>query len=237
MGQQSKVIRVPFGLVEVDKKTKHALAVYIVVACKAAYAVHDKMTTKLSLLDIIYTIGLTPKAGKGRVNDQIAIAVKTLRDLGYFEDAPDFIERGRLDMKRKYRYKVVVPTEIGSYVTITSNDIYKVAQATRDSEKKLTFSYDVALRVLFTIKWKVIKNKSRSTMLSREKISEIAGVSVGAVTAITNVLASNDVMVIKKWLHWNGDKHAIAVYANCYDKKSWEHINESIKHYESHIGT
>lgn len=231
------MILVPFSLIEIDRETRHALAVYLAIACKANYAVHDKMTTKLSLLDIIYTIGLTPKAGKGRVNDQVAVAVKTLKDLGYFEDAPDFVERGRLDMKGKYRYKVVKPKGAGTYATITPADIYSVAQITRNGD--VSFSYDALLRVLFAIKWQIEKDELGAALVTREKIKELTGVSVRAVTSITNEL--DDRLIIKKELYktsedgmWNN----MAFYTNYYDNADAAdaRIKKAISNYKERIG-
>lgn len=247
MQEEDRLIHVPVGLALYKGNERQILPVYIAVACSANHAVNNKMVTKLSLRDIIYIIGLTPKAGKGRVNDQVAVAVKALKDLGYFKDAPDYFKIGRLNTKTKYRYEVVKPMEAMTYMTIAPSDIYNLGGVIRgkyimganNKKRRIKFSYDTLLHVLFAIRWRILHSESGVIFVSRKTLCEDTGVSPRTISEITNVLHKQKI-IMKKLYDTSetiicGDeskveKRQIAFYADYYDGSEAKIINEYEKY-------
>lgn len=244
-------IRVPIDLVFYDGNEKHLLSVYLAVACSANHAVHGKMVTKLSLRDIIYTMGLKPKRGKGGINEQVAIAVNKLRDLGCFKDAPDYFEHDYIGTKAKYRYEVAKPKEAKTYVTITTLEVFNAAQIVRnkDSEDEsgnklhVTFSYETLLRAMLLMKWKILRSKTGAIHVTRETLQELIDVSPYTITNITNAL--DKAKIIKKTLYTtrepisHGDeveykRHDVAFYTNYYGDVNGK-INKEFERYEKYL--
>lgn len=246
---KDQLIHMPVSLSLCDCKVKQLLPVYLAVACSANHAVNNKMVTKLSLRDIIYTIGLKPRSGSGNINEQVAVAVKTLSELGYFSDAPDYFKGERLNTKTKYRYEVVKPMEAMTYMTIAPSDIYNLGGVIRGKyivyangkKRRIKFSYDTLLHVLFAIKWRILHSKSGVIFVSRKTLQEDTGVSPRTISEITNVLHKQKI-IMKKLYDTSktticGDdsiveKRQIAFYADYYDGSEAKIINEYEKYEE-----
>lgn len=108
MSAKDGVIRVPYSLVSRNCDVKRIVTVYMAIA---SYAGKSRRAV-LSLRDIIYTLGLKPKSGRGRINEQVAMAVNALRDLGFLEQAPEYTVGSKIVASRKYGF-LLAPVSTG----------------------------------------------------------------------------------------------------------------------------
>lgn len=250
---KDRLIHVPKELILYDGEEKQLLPVYLAVACKANYSSNHKRVVKLSLRDIIYTMGLEPRRGKGNINEQVAIAANQLRELGCFKDAPDYFEHDYIDTKTKYRYEVVKPKKAKTYVTITPFEVLAVANIARNKSKyddngnrrRITFSYETMVRVLLTLRLKILDSKNNILLISREKLYELTGVTPQTITNITTELDKAGIIRKRVFdLHRDKtcedgsvkrEKWQVAFYSNYYNVEA-KAVYDAFKEYKDYIG-
>ena len=250
---KDRLIHVPKELILYEGKEKQLLPVYLAVACRANYSSNHKRIVKLSLRDIIYNIGFTPKSGKGKINEQVAVAVNKLRELGCFKDAPDYFEHDYIGTKTKYRYEVVKPKKAKTYATITPFEVLTVATIARNKSKyddsgnkrRITFSYETMLRVLLVLRLKILDSKNNILLISREKLYELTGVTPQTITNITTALDKAGI-IRKRVFDLYRDKASedgtakrekwqVAFYSNYYNVEA-QTVYEAFKEYKDYIG-
>lgn len=249
---KDRLVHVPKELILYDGEEKQLLPVYLAVSCKANYSSNHKRVVKLSLRDIIHTLGLTPKSGKGKINEQVVVAINKLRELNCFKDAPDYFEHDYIDTKTKYRYEVVKPKKAKTYVTITPFDVFTVATIARNKSKydsngkkrRITFSYETMLRTLLIIRLKIFSTEDKVILLTRDKLHNLVGVSPQTITDITNQLDKAGI-IRKRVYNLSKEKVAsgeikkelwqIAFYSNYYNTTEKD-VYETFCNYKDHIG-
>lgn len=250
---RDRLIHVPVDLILYKGSEKRILSVFVAVVCKANYADNGKKITKLSLQDIIYTMGLTPKRGKGGINEQVAIAVSKLKELGFFKCAPDYLTQNRIDAKSKYRYEVVKPKEAKTYMAITPFEVFMVAGIARNksnvdsngNKRRITFSYETMLRAILLIRMKIMEGKGNVLMITRDSLHKLVGVSPQTITDITNEL--DKAKIIRKRVYdlyrnktcadgsIKREKWQVAFYSNYYNTTEKD-VYDAFNDYEVSIG-
>lgn len=246
MSKKDSIIRVPYSLVFGDFGVKRIVTVYMAIA---SYAGKERIAV-LSLKDIIYTLGLKPKSGRGKINEQIAVAVNALRTLGYLEQAPEYAIGTKVTASKRYGFKLA-PVPAGRKVSsgITKNMLRAINNIERyhgqynddtNSNKKIfSFSAETAAKTLFAIREVIAVVKGDAAYIPRKYLSRKVGVTENRITEVVAYLVEeyliNKRSVFMIDLHDNLKR--LTFYTNTYgdNKEVTARLDDAIKAFKDKV--
>lgn len=238
MSAKDGVIRVPYSLASCNCGVKRIVTVYMAIA---SYAGKSRRAV-LSLMDIIYTLGLKPKSGRGRINEQVAMAVNALRDLRFLEQAPEYTVGSKIVASRKYgfllapvstgcktstgitkgMFRMIIEVERGP-VQISDED--SEASESKVDDKKMmgyTFSAETAAKTMLAIREAIAVTKEGAAYISRSYLSEKVGISERKITDVTEYLHAMNLIMKRTICIFNahGSPKRLTFYTNTYGSET-----------------
>ena len=240
-------IWVPFDLALNHPEIYRGTMVYMAIASKTKKGKVGVM----SLEDIIYLIGMKPKAGTDGTNYKIAQTINQLRELGYLEMAPDYFADGmRMKPKQNRGFKIperpkkskdyamVYQKAVRDFCNLARTAYYRVEGEEKD--KQIRFSTDNAVHVYFFIRQRIFREKSNVAVIRRSAISEAVGIAACTVTEITTYLDTMNFIKKRNVFRKDGPDDAVretTFYTICSkdEKETQERLDLATKNYWKQI--
>lgn len=219
MTNNGNKIYVPFDLALQHQDVYKAVSVYLAVLTHC----NDNGRAVISLRDIIYSMCFTPARGKNCINKKIAGTINKLRDLGYFEIAPDYLAMDRIESAEKFGFKVAdIPYGIKTHCVMTKTTakkllcIKRIPMLLNDDKRAFTLKFcaEAAIRCYIAIYYGILEEKGGAAYVPRAFIAKAADLSEATVTNTTAFLVTAD-LIRKKISHRiteTGAVHRITYY-------------------------
>ena len=193
MVKHGKTYYVPFDMVLQHQDIHKSASVYLAVLVQS----NANGRAVISLRDIIYKMCFTPSRGHAGVNKKIAETINKLRELGYFEEAPDYLAMNRIESAKKFGFKVAdmprgLKTHCGVPADVLERLLYikRIPMLLNDDKRAFTLKFcaEAAIRCYFAIRRVLLDWECGAAYVPRSYMAEMACISEATVTNTTAFL-------------------------------------------------